>query len=71
MDRDVTVDDIFRFLAGHLQSVFGAAILSKNLGLFYRDNLAYPQSSVETDGEDGLVAGIAEDFEEVADLGLG
>ena len=71
VDRDVTVDDVFRFLASYFQGVLRAAIFSENLRLFYRDNLAYPQSGVETNGEDGLVASIAEDFEEVADLGLG
>ena len=71
VDRDVTGDDVFRFLASHLQGIFRAAIFSEHLRLFHRDNLAYPQSGVETNGEDGLVAGIAQDFEEVADLGLG
>ncbi len=71
MDRNVTVNDVFRFLTRDLKGVFGAAIFCEHLGLFYGDNLAYPQATVKTDGEDGLVAGIAEDFEEVADLCLG
>ena len=70
MDGDVGVDGRFFLQSRHSQGVSNASRSRVELVVFEGDDFPHPQSRINAQGEEGLVAAVAQYTEEIADLVL-
>jgi hypothetical protein len=70
MDRDVAVNSLLCFLPHHFQDVFGATVFGEDLRILDGDDFANAQAGINAQGEERLVAIVAEELKEIADFGL-